>query len=415
MKTKQAKKFALPFVLVVALLMALSSPAMADLPTEDGYLADDTKMNIYNQGYIKGDLDYTYGEPIYQCIWNYNESTGTNETATFNVDANIPAEKCGKIKAARLYVYWTWSKFDEYDPYSSKDYGVYPNLKVEFNGVPVSFNYAPGTNWIDNYTDVKNSTYLGEHYENGTNLNYIEYNFPAGTNCSMIPRRLVRASNVVNVTNVYPYHGNDPNTTGDDMAKVCIQNVGLLVLYEGGTWKKYYVAEGNDMTYCKWLTADNKWDLGITPDMTITKVNFEGPIPFGMNKATLTTVVPAGSSEYNRLYFNNFYNYWDGLWNGNPDPNFAVSVTDVSDNLLTGRFPCYDNIAGFQNGMWSAPLDTERGDKQMNIANAFLVLEHDPCVSVKEPKIARIEGEREMEKEIGSWMQKELRAERMEK
>ena len=411
MKTKQAKKFALPFVLVIALLVTLSSPVMADLPTEDGYLADDTKMNIYKQGYVKGDLDYTYGDPIYQCIWNYNESTLTNETATFNIDANIPSEKCGKIIGARLYVYWTWSKFDENDPYSSKDYGVYPNLEVEFNGAPVSFDYAPGTNWIDNYTDVKNSTHVGLHYGDP---NYIKYNYPSGTNCSMINPGLVGTSNVVNVTNVYPYNGNDPNTTGDDMAKVCIQNVGLLVLYEGNSWKKYYVAEGNDMTYCRWYPDDAAWKYGITPDMTNTKVNFKGPIPFWMNKATLTTVVPAGSSEYNRLYFNNFYNYWDGLWNAIPDPNFAVSVTDVSDNLLTGRFPRYDNIVGFQNGLWSAPLDTDRGDWQMNIANAFLVVERDPCVSVKEPKLARIDGQQEMEKEIGGLMQKELRAERME-
>lgn len=406
MNTKQTIKFALPFVLVIALLATLGSPVMA-LPDEDGYLADDTKMNIYKQGYVKGGLDYTYGEPIYQCIWNYNESTLTNETATFNVDANIPA---GKIKAARLYVHWTWSKFDENDPYSSQDYGVYPNLEVEFNGVPVSFDYAPGTNWIENYTDVKNSTYVGLHYGEP---NYMTYNFPAGTNCSMIRPGLVGTNNIVNVTNVYPYNGNDPSTTGDDMAKVCIQNVGLLVLYEGGnTWKKYYVAEGNDMTYCRWY--NDAWKYGITPDMTNTKVNFEGPIPFWMNKATLTTVVPAGSSEYNRLYFNNFYNYWDGLWNANPDSNFAVSVTDVSDNLLTGCFPRYDNIAGFQNGLWSAPLDTDRGDKQMNIANAFLVVERDPSIQVKEPKLARIDGEQEMEKEIGSLMQKELRAERKE-
>ena len=392
---------------MVAMLAAFSVPVMADLPDEDGYLADDTKMNLYKQGYIKGDMDYTYGEPIYQCIWNYNVDTGTNETATFNIDTSIPPEN---IVAARLYVYWTWSKFDENDPYSSKDYGVYPALKVEFNGVPVSFNYAPGTNWIDNYTDVKNSTYLGLHYGEP---NYISYNYPSGTNCSMIPRKLLRTNNVVNVTNVYPYYGNDPDTTGDDMAKVCIQNVGLLVLYKGDTWKKYYVAEGNDMTYCRWY--NDAWKYGITPDMTITKVNFEGPIPFWMNKATLTTVVPAGGSEYNRLYFNNFNNYWDGLWNGNPDTNFAVSMTDVSDNLLTGRFPCYDNIAGFQNGLWSAPLNTDRGDKQMNIANAFLVVEHDPSVSVKEPKIARIDGEQEMERELGKLMEKELVAEQKSK
>jgi hypothetical protein len=362
MNTKKAKKFALPFVMVIALLMALSSPAMADLPTEDGYLADHKKMNIYKQG--AGDLTYSYGalsvscpdgkeKPYYCCIWNYNETTGTNETATYTINLDsVPANA-----EARLYVYWTWSKFDEYDPYSSRDYGIYPELEVEFNGTLVSFD--------NSYTDVKNSTYFGLHYGDP---NYEKYNFPSGTNCAMIDIEDVGTSNVVDVTNVYPYNGDDPDTLGDDMAKVCIQNVGLLLILEDED-KMYWIAEGNDMTYCRWY--NNAWKYGIDPEMTITKVKFSGKIASGMDTATLTTVVPAGNTPYNRLYFNALSEYyWDGLWNANPDPNFAVNVTDVSAALRSSN-----NMARFQNGLWSAPLDTERGDRQMNVANAFLVVE----------------------------------------
>ena len=372
MNTKQTKKFALPFVMVIALLMALSSPAMADLPTEDGYLADHKKMNIYQQG--AGDLTYSYGalsvscpdgkgKPYYCCIWNYNEDTGTSETATYN----IPLDSVPENAEARLYVYWTWSKFDENSTSWSKyDYGIYPELKVEFNGTEVLFDYAEGKNRIDNYCDSKNNTFVGLRYGDP---NYIEsYNFPAGTNCAMIPIEDVGTSNVVDVTNVYPYLGNDPDTSGTDRAKVCIQGVGLLLILEDEN-KMYWIAEGNDMTYVRW--KNDAWVYGIDPEMTITKVKFPGKIASGMDTATLTTVVPAGSSPYNGLYFNALSEYsWDGLWNCDPSKNFAVSVTDVSAALRTSN-----NMARFQNGLWSAPLDTDRGDKQMNVANAFLVVE----------------------------------------
>jgi len=357
MNTKQTKKYALPFVAILAVLLAFSVPVMADLPTEDGYLADHHKMNIYKQG--AGDLMYTYGTPFYQCIWNYNEVTGTNETATYNINLDSVPENAVE---ARLYVYWTWSKFDEYDPYSSKDYGIYPELEVEFNGESASFDYAPGTNWIDDYTDVKNSTYLGLHYGDP---NYIKYNFPSGTNCAMIPIDDVESSNVVEVTNVYPYNGNDPETSGDDMAKVCIQGVGLLLILEDDD-KMYWIAEGNDMTYTKW--KNDAWVYGITPDMTITKVKFPGAILSGMDTATLTSVIPAGDLGCNRLYFNPLSRcYWEGLWNRVPDKNLAVSVTEISADCLRR----HNNMARFQNGLW----DPNCGDKQMNVANAFLVVE----------------------------------------
>ena len=323
------------------MVCALAAPATAD------YIAEHKNMSIYKQG--AGDLMYTYGTPFYQCIWNYNADTGTSETATYSISLESVPENAVE---ARLYVYWTWSKFDEYDPYSSKDYGVYPELAVEFNGALVSFDRS--------YTDVKNSTYFGLHYGDP---NYLSYNFPAGTNCAMIPIAYVDSSNVVNVTNVYPYNGDDPDTSGDDMAKVCIQGVGLLLTLADED-KMYWIAEGNDMTYCKW--TGSAWTYGITPDMTITRVKFPGAVPAGMDTATLTSVVPAGDLGNNRLYFNALDEYWwDGLWNGVPDGNLAVSETDVSDALRS-----QNNMARFQNGL----ENPNSGDRQMNVANAFLVV-----------------------------------------
>ena len=371
MNTKKAKKFALPFVMVIALLMALSSPVvMAALPTEDGYLADHKKMNIYKQG--AGDLTYSYGalsvpcadpkymgEPFYCPIWNHNVTTDTDETATYNINfGSLP----DNVVEARLYVYWTWSLYDEKGTSSAgDDIATYPVLDVKFNGESVSFDYAPGTTWIDNYCDSKNNTYVG--VDSG-DPNYIKWNFPAGTNCAMVDDvSTISTSNVVTVTNADPYTGGYYKGT-----KVCIQGVGLLLISEDDD-KTYWIAEGNDMTYVKYKYG--VWTYGITPDMTITKVKFPGASP--TNKGTLTTVVPAGSSPYNRLCFNAKSREeccMDGVWNANPDKNLAVSVTDVSDCIRSRN-----NMAWFQNGLWSAPLETYRGDLQMDAANAFLVAE----------------------------------------
>ena len=335
--------------LAVLMVVALAAPATAE------YVAENTKMNIYEQG--EGDLVYTYGTPFYTCI-------NTDETAKYRIDLGSLED----VVDARLYVYWTWSLYDVEGTYSAKDdVATYPVLDVEVNHVPVSFDYAPGTNWIDHYTDAKNIAAVGEHkyLPDGTlNLNYVSWNFPAGTNCSGISvdaHKLRKMNNVVTVTNVHPYTGGYYNG-----AKVCIQGVGLLLTLEDDN-KMYWIAEGNDMTYvkCKY----GKWSYGITPDNATTKVTFPGPSP--TNTGTLTTVVPAGGTPYNRLYFNALsVSSWDGLWNANPDKNLAVNVTDVSAALRS-----QNNMARFQNGLWSAPLDTERGDRQMNVANAFLVVE----------------------------------------
>ena len=335
---------------IIALISAMAMPATAE------YVAENKKMNIYDQG--AGDLVYAYG-PCYNCI-------NTSESATYDIDLEVdPSDP--NVVDARLYVYWTWSLYDEEDTSSAgDDVATYPVLDVEVNGVPVSFDYAPDTNWIKHYTDAKDIDAVGEHkyLPDGTlNPDYASWNFPAGTNCSSISVDDLELDNTVTVTNAHPYTGGFYNG-----AKVCIQGVGILLTLDDNT-KKYWIAEGNDMTYVYWSTISNKWSYGITPDDATTKVEFSGAVPAAMSTGTLTSVVPAGDLGNNRLYFNAQHS-WDGLWySTNPDPktpDLAVSVTDVSAALKRNN-----NKAMFQNGL----LDPNRGDKQMNIANAFLVVE----------------------------------------
>ena len=335
---------------IIALISAMAVPATAE------YEAEHKKMNIYEQG--AGDLVYTYGTPCYTCI-------NTSESATYNIDLDSLDEN---VVDARLYVYWTWSLYDiEGTSGAGDDVATYPVLDVKVNQVPVSFDYAPGTNWIDHYTDAKNIAAVGEHkyLPDGTkNPNYVGWNFPSGTNCSSISveaHGLMTQGNTVTVTNVHPYTGGFYNG-----AKVCIQGVGILLTLEDDN-KMYWIAEGNDMTYVYWSTRSEKWSYGRTPEMAITKVKFPGAIPSGMDTATLTSVVGSGDLGNNRLYFNALSAYsWDSLWNSDPCEDLAVSVTDVSAALRS-----QNNMARFQNGLW----DPNRGEKQMNVANAFLVVE----------------------------------------
>ena len=121
------------------------------------------------------------------------------------------------------------------------------------------------------------------------------------------------------------------------------------------------------MTYVKWDTATNTWKYGVTPDDAVTFANFTGVNACNVTSANLITVVPAGDSEYNRLYFNYFFNYWTGLWDANPYSDLSWTTTDVENNLKCGT-----NYAGFQNGLYTMlPSNSER---QMQAANAFLLV-----------------------------------------
>ncbi|MCK4732648.1 MAG: DUF3344 domain-containing protein [Methanophagales archaeon] len=385
MNTKMKTKASIGIALVVLMVAALAAPVSAD------YDADDSKMNIYQQG--NGSLSYTYGTPFYQCIWG-TDSAGNSDTATYNIDLSSIPDLAKLIEdediEARLYVYWTWSAVDvcdhiKYGVSWGRDYAVYPALEVEFNNQQVPFDYAEGTNWIDHYTDSKVIAAVGElsYLPDGTqNPNYVSYNFPAGTNCAMIPiDELSQGDNTVNVTNVHPYTVvntsyciGDYSVISPDSGRgyVCIQGVGLLLKYPEVSECEHWVAEGNDMTYVYWYKNDWKYDRN--PEMATTKVTFTGKVDEKMSKATLTSVIPAGNSPYNRLYFNSFYNYWDGLWTGlpNSEGNLAVSETDVFANLCVGDFDTNVNVAGFQNGLYP-PYPPKAGEKQMNVAGAFLV------------------------------------------
>lgn len=337
-------------VLCAALFMTVQ-PVMAD------YTAD-KPLSEYKSGAVNGSMNYTIGDSYYSGkLWNDNDgdpATNDGDSYMVNLTPTLPA---GALNySARLYVYWTWSYVN--DTNSASNEGVNAIMNVTFNGTLLTLD--------NSYTDRKGS---------GT------YNYPSGTYAYNVTAYVdaTQTSNtyVVNVTNTYPYNGDNPDNNGDDRQTFAVQGVGLLTLYNQslGDVKYYWIVEGNDLTYVKY---DNKttysWINDITPDDATALAKFTGVNTTGVTSANLTTVVPSGGTPYNRLYVNYFFNYsawgikyWDGLWNATPYADLSWNKTDVKDNLKDGT-----NYVGFQNGLYTMLPDNSEG--QMQAANAFLLV-----------------------------------------
>ena len=346
-----ANRYAIALLSVIMVCL-LAVPAMAD------YTAD-KPLTVYEQGTIQGVIDggltYTIGDSYYsEKLMNDHDCNVSTDDADHYVVTLVPDMPDGaRIESARLYIYWTWSAVDTdtLDNAGGWDTGVDAQFGVTINGEMLPLDRA--------YSDSKG---------------YGMYNYPSGTYCYDVTD-LVASTNVVDAKNSYPYTGDDLNTSGNDDQYACIQGIGLVVVYEnpippvdpdGAHPIEYWIAEGSDITYSYWSPTRLRWSYGITPDDCITPVTFSGvKTSVLLESATLTTVVPAGDSLNNKLYFNDYI--WEGLWNCNPYRDLSWTQTDVTDCLVDG-----DNIAKLQNGRY----EPNGGDRMMAAANAFLVVEY---------------------------------------
>ena len=323
----------------LAVLVLCSALFMTALPAAADYTADNP-LTTYASGTITGDMNYTIGNSSYSSkMW----SNDTNNLYTVSITESILPTK--SVVLGRLYVYWTWS-YNTTN--SSNKTGVDAVMNVTFDGNLLALD--------DSYTDRKGS---------GT------YNYPSGTYAYNVTGYLKNTganTYVVRVNNTYDSNMNQSFN---------VQGVGLLTLdnKSGVDVKYYWIAEGNDLTYVKYdNTTTYSWKNNITPDDATALANFTGVSTTGVTSADLTTVVPSGGTQYNRLYFNYFFNYpawgikyWDGLWNATPYKDLSVDTTDVKDNLKDGT-----NYVGFQNGLYTMLPDNSEG--QMQAANAFLLV-----------------------------------------
>ena len=352
------------------MLVLCATLIVAVLPAAAYYNAD-KPLVTYEQGTINGDMNYTIGNSSYSDkMW----SNDSSNMYTVLLPNNLPVSAYD-IKG-RLYVYWTWS-FNDTDQYPGRGYydtGVNATMNVTFStGGPFQLCTLDET-----YMDRKNDT------EWNGDLNATMYDYPSGTYAYDVSGYLdpYASDYVVRVNNSYD---------GAGERSFNIQAVGLLIYYNmtstgiATPLKYYWVDEGCDITYVNWKNTTETWGSVITPDGTVhltpdgavSLAKFENVCPCNVNSANLITCAPSAGTPYNRLYFNYFFNYpawegiryWDGLWNANPYPDFSWNVTDVKNNLICGT-----NYAGFQNGLYTMLEDPGNQEKQMQAANAFLLI-----------------------------------------
>jgi hypothetical protein len=308
------------------------------LPAAANYAAD-KPLYEYAKGTITGDMAYSVGDSHYSPKMF---STGSYVNTT-TIAATIPAGT--SVAKARLYVYWTWSY------YVSNSTGVLPVMNVTINGG------SPLT--------------LDAHYNDSKD--YGTYNYPSGTYCYDVTDDVINGNNVINITNAF---GAVINTSFN------IQAVGLLTLTNDPSLdvpKYYWIGEGCDLLENTYNKTNDTWmyetpdATKTTPDNCVAFANFTDVTKNSGDTATLITAVPAAGTVYNRLYVNNFFNYWDGLWNGCPvyDGNFSCATTDVTNNIVNGT-----NYIGFQDGLYSMIGTANSAQEgQMQAANAFLLVE----------------------------------------
>jgi hypothetical protein len=304
-----------------ALILLMVSTASASY-------AGDKPLNTVFHDKVDGKIFFSPGDSRYSGVINYNE--------TYAVEFNIPPN--AKVKLARLYIYWVWSK--------DGNVGVYPTMEaMDASGVLKD----PA-----NYTDNKGFAGL--------------YDFFSGVNAYDVTHRTGENYKVV-IRNA------DANGS-----TFVIQGIGLLVIYECQDCPlvEYWVNEGADMLFA---------DYGITPGMATSKIYFNGNVELkNIKKASLITVAPSagytasGETAHNKLYFNEresgpgsfsflkellklVFGYESGIWSDVYFSNDIVQI-GVDERDVTNYMKSSNNFAAVQDN-----------NDYMMLTNAVLYIE----------------------------------------
>lgn len=315
MKSRIHSEFALALILLV-------------VSTASASYAGDKPINTVFHDKVDGKIIYSLGDSRYSGVINYNE--------TYTVSFSVPAS--GKIKLARLYVYWVWSK--------DGNVGVYPAMgAMDASGVLKE---------AANYTDNKGFVGL--------------YDFFSGVNVYDVTNRVGENYSVV-IRNA------DANGS-----TFVIQGIGLLAIHECQDCPlvEYWVNEGADVLYA---------DYGITPGMATSKIYFNGEVEKkNIKKAYLITAVPSagytgsGETAHNSLYFNEeesgpgsfsflkellelVFGYESGIWS---DVYFSNDIVQIGfdERDVTNYMKPSNNFAAVQDN-----------NDYMMLTNAVLYIE----------------------------------------
>lgn len=312
-----------PVVILINLLLLIT-------PASASYAGDKNLQTTIHDEHC-GALDFSLGDSRYSGELESGEN--------YMVNFSVRPQEGASVKAAKAYVYWTWSK-------QGLD-GVYPEL----NSSLVHSGTAVPLLEEKRYTDTKGFV--------------SRYDFFSGTDVYDLSEYILEPGNYsISLANA-----------ADDGKNFCVQGIGLLLIYEGPDLPQveYWINEGCDMLYAEY---------GITPEMATTTTFFEGNIDVeNIENARLITVSPSGgyssgTEARNRLFFNEKTSNipvigdviqllfasgksWKNIYQTNETVQIALDERSVGDYLDSNG-----NFASIQ----------DNGDYLM-VTNAILLLE----------------------------------------
>lgn len=295
---------------IAGLCCLLSMPALAQVPEKNGYIAD-KPLETYIHDSINGGLYYSVGSSYY--------SGKVYPGDVYSVTHNIDMPEGSTVKFARLYNYWTWS--------AEGVTGRYPEMKVRFNGKELTPEKE--------YSDRK-----------GWGI----YDYPTGT----------WAYNITDLVNGSGTCSTEIENTGPDASFVCIDGVGLLIVYTDPKGKdiEYWINEGAEELNSQVDENGNPLYYASSNE-TICEM-LKPTLQLPVRSATLWTIAQSGNWNDNALLIND--QKFPGITDGEPYPDLDTDMKDVTSYLKSG-----ENCILFQAiGDYVVP------------SGAFLVIEKDP-------------------------------------
>jgi hypothetical protein len=296
--------------LLVSLCCLLTAPALAQDPENNGY-AGDKPLETYIHDTVKGDLYYTVGSSYY--------SGKIYPGDVYSVSHNLELPEGATVKLARLYNYWTWS--------AEGKTGRDPEMNLSFNGIELEPDRE--------YSDRKG---------------WGSYDYPSGTWAYDV-------SAYINGSGTFT---TDIENTGPAASCVCIDGVGLLVVYTDpeGRDIEYWINEGTDELNSQ--VDENGNPLYYTTSNETICEMLSPTLQLPIRNATLWTITQSGNWENNTLIVND--RKFSGICDGKPYPDLEIDERDITDSLKAG-----ENTILFQ----------AVGDYVIS-SGAFLVVEKDP-------------------------------------
>lgn len=237
---KIVKLLCVPIFVIAVVLM----PMVCQYPGVNASYAGDSSIATHLHGRLHGGVIFGLGDSVYRGNVIYNDS--------YTVDFNVALPGGAKVKHARLYTYWCWSK--------NNTIGTIPETDTTL--MDISSNEIHQLESDRVYTDRKG--FVGW------------YDFLSGTFCYDVSPFLSHDGK---------YSVSVRNDARD--AVFSIYGSGLVIVYESDEAPliEYWLNEGADMLYAGY---------GITSTEATGTIPFDGELDTDhVTKATLTTIVPS--------------------------------------------------------------------------------------------------------------------------